>query len=385
MWWLSALGGIGALVTGLLAPKDALAVIERIAPVVIFLVAVTVIAGLADAAKVFDVAARQAAHLGRGRTWRLWLLVVVLATGLTIVLSLDTCAVLLTPVVLAMARQLDIPPKLFAFTTVWLAGTASLLLPVSNLTNLLALHRFDELGLGLGDYLGLSWRPAVAAILITVAVLAVLFRRDLRRSYVVPPTPGLDDKVLFWGATGVCLALGPAFVTGIDVAWPATAGALVLVVLFAVRRPAELTWTLLPWRLVITVIGLFLVVGALTNHGLEGLLGDVAGTLPDGGLAAQLRLAGTAAIGANAVDNLPAYLAMEPVAAADGTRMMLLLIGVNCGCLLTLWGSLATLLWRDRCRAAGIHISWWSFLWRGLILTPIVLTGAVLALGLNLG
>ncbi|WBQ02005.1 SLC13 family permease [Kribbella sp. CA-293567] len=382
MWWLSALGGIVALATGLLGPSDALAVIERIAPVLVFLVAVTVIAGLADAAKVFDVAAREAAHLARGRMWRLWLLVVVLATALTIVLSLDTCAVLLTPVVLAMARQLEVPPKLFAFTTVWLAGTASMLLPVSNLTNLLALHQFDQLGLGLTDYLGLSWRPAIAAILITVAVLAALFHRDLRRTYVVPPTPGLDDKVLFWGSAAVCLALGPAFVTGIDVAWPASAGAIALLVLFAVRRRGALTWSLVPWRLVVTVVGLFLVVGALTAHGLEDLLSTIAGTSPDG-LAAQLRLTGTAALGANAVDNLPAYLAMEPVAAADGTRMMLLLIGVNAGCLLTLWGSLATLLWRDRCRAAGVHISWWSFLWRGLILTPLVLAGSVLALAVG--
>ncbi|MEV6413973.1 SLC13 family permease [Kribbella sp. NPDC051718] len=381
MWWLSALGGIAALVTGLLGPADALDVLERIAPVLVFLVAVTVIAGLADAAKVFDVAAREAAHLARGRMWRLWLLVVVLATALTIVLSLDTCAVLLTPVVLAMARQLEIPPKLFAFTTVWLAGTASMLLPVSNLTNLLALHQFDRLGLGLRDYVGLSWRPAIAAILITVAVLAALFHKDLRRSYDVPATPDLDDKVLFWGSAAVCLALGPAFVTGIDVAWPASVGALALVVLFAVRRRAELTWALVPWRLVITVVGLFLVVGALTAHGLEGLLSDIAGTGES--LAAQLRLTGTAALGANAVDNLPAYLAMEPVASADGTRMIALLIGVNCGCLLTLWGSLATLLWRDRCRAAGVHISWWSFLWRGLVLTPLVLTGAVLAVTLG--
>jgi arsenical pump membrane protein len=187
--------------------------------------------------------------------------------------------------------------------------------------------------------------------------------------------------VLFWGSAAVCLALGPAFVTGIDVAWPASVGAFVLVVLFAVRRRTELTWALVPWRLVITVVGLFLVVGALTAHGLEGLLRDIAGTGEN--LAAHLRLTGTAALGANAVDNLPAYLAMERVASADGTRMVLLLIGVNCGCLLTLWGSLATLLWRDRCRAAGVHISWWSFLWRGLILTPLVLTGAVLAVNIG--
>jgi arsenical pump membrane protein len=350
---------------------EAVNLVERIAPVLVFLVAVTVIAELADQAKVFDVAAREAAHLARGRVWRLWLLVVALATGLTIVLSLDTCAVLLTPVVLSMARQLQIPPKLFAFTTVWLAGTASLLLPVSNLTNLLAQHPFRQLGV---NHLSVSWRPAIAAILITVVVLAALFHRDLPRRYVVPPTPAVDDKVLFWGSAGVCVLLGPAFVSGIEVAWPASIGALVLVVLFAVRRRSVLRWSLIPFKLVGTVVVLFTVVGFLSSHGLEDLLRRVAGTT------SELRLSATAALGANLFDNLPAYLAMEPVASDSPHRMLALLIGVNCGCLLTLWGSLATLLWRARCDAARVNISWWSFLWRGLILTPLVVTGAVLAL-----
>jgi arsenical pump membrane protein len=345
--------------------------VERIAPVLVFLIAVTVIAELADQAKVFDVAAREAAHLARGRVWRLWLLVVALATGLTIVLSLDTCAVLLTPVVLSMARQLEIPPKLFAFTTVWLAGTASLLLPVSNLTNLLALHQFRRLDT---SFISVSWRPAIASILITVVVLAVLFHRDLRRKYAVPPTPPVEDKVLFWGSAGVCVLLGPAFVSGVEVAYPASIGAIVLVGLFAVRRRDVLRWSLIPYKLVITVVVLFTVVGFLSAHGLEDLLRRVAGTT------SELRLSATAAVGANLFDNLPAYIAMEPVASSSPHRMMALLIGVNCGCLLTLWGSLATLLWRARCDAARVDISWWSFLWRGLILTPLVVAGAVLAL-----
>ncbi|HEY3558664.1 MAG TPA: ArsB/NhaD family transporter, partial [Kribbella sp.] len=265
----------------------------------------------------------------------------------------------------------DIPPKLFAFTTVWLAGTASLLLPVSNLTNLLALHPFRELGV---SYLSVSWRPAIAAIVITVAVLAVLFHRDLPRKYVVPPTPHVEDKVLFWGATVVCVLLGPAFVSGVQVAYPASVGALVLVGLFAVRRRTVLKWSLLPVKLVVTVVVLFTVVGFLSSHGLEDVLRRVAGTT------SELRLSATAAVGANLFDNLPAYLAMEPVASDSPHRMLALLIGVNCGCLLTLWGSLATLLWRARCDAARVDISWWSFLWRGLILTPLVVTGAVLAL-----
>ena len=345
--------------------------VARIAPVLVFLIAVTVIAELADKAKVFEVAAREAAHLARGRVWRLWLLVVALATGLTIVLSLDTCAVLLTPVVLAMARQLDIPPKLFAFTTVWLAGTASLLLPVSNLTNLLALHQFHRLDV---SYLAVSWRPAIAAILITVTVLAVLFHRDLRRTYVVPPTPEVDDKVLFWGSAGVCVLLGPAFVSGIEVAWPASVGAIVLVVLFAVRRRSALRWSLIPAKLVITSGRAVRRRRVPHRPRPGGPARRVAGTT------SELRLSATAAVGGNLFDNLPAYLAMEPVASSDPHRMMALLIGVNCGCLLTLWGSLATLLWRARCDAARVDISWWSFLWRGLILTPLVVAGSVLVL-----
>lgn len=376
MWWLSLLGAVAVTLSGALGWPDAVDVLTRIAPVLAFLAAVTVIAEMTDAAGVFDVAAREAAHLGRGRTWRLWLMVVALATVSTVVLSLDTTAVLLTPVVLSMARQLDLPPRLFAMTTVWLAGTASVLLPVSNLTNLLALHRLHALGLDLGGYLALSWRPALAALLATVLVTALLFRRDLGRRYAVPPTPAVPDKPLFWSCVCVCALLGPAFLSGINVAWPAAAGAVLLTVLFVVRRREVLRWALLPWRLVITVTGLFVIVAALSRHGLEDLLTTVAGAGPDGFLG-DLRLSVTGAVSANLVDNLPAYVAMEPVADNTGRRLMLLLIGVNCGCLLTLWGSLATLLWRDRCRAAGVQVSWVRFLLYGSALVPVVLLAAV--------
>jgi arsenical pump membrane protein len=130
---------------------------------------------------------------------------------------------------------------------------------------------------------------------------------------------------------------------------------------------------------VLTVIGLFLIVGTLSAHGLEEVLAAVAGASPDG-FTGSLRLAATASAGANLADNLPAYLAMETVADNTAERTMVLLIGVNFGCLLTLWGSLATLLWRDRCRAAGVEISWRSFLWRGAVLVPAVLVASVAAL-----
>ncbi len=267
-------------------------------------------------------------------------------------------------------------------TTVWLANTASLLLPVSNLTNLLALHRFQALGLSLADYVSITWLPALVSVLVTVAVLALMFRRDLSGRYLPAEPLVVPDRVLLWSAAAVCLALGPAFATGIQPAWPATVAAVLLVALFAVRRPSDLHASHVPWRLVLLVVGLFLVVQTLQVHGLPDQLSRVAGageTWPD-----HLRLTATGAVSANVVDNLPAYLALEPVADGSPGRLVALLIGVNCGPLLTLWASLATLLWRERCAAAGVEVSARRFLVRGAVLVPIVLVATTAALSLSL-
>jgi arsenical pump membrane protein len=381
MWWVSLLAAAVAVVTRLLPPGDAESILRRIGPVLVFLVAITVVAQLAQSAGVFDAAAHLAARAGRGRTWALWLLMVVIATASTVVLSLDTTAVLLTPVALALAVQVGISPALFAMTTVWLANTASLLLPVSNLTNLLALHRFQALGLNLADYVSVSWLPALVSVLVTVAVLALMFRRDLSSGYAPAEPYVAPDRVLLWSSAAVCLALAPAFASGVQPAWPASVAALLLVVLFAVRRRSDLRASHVPWRLVLLVVGLFMVVQTLAVHGLSDLLSQVAGSgesWPD-----HLRLTATGAVSANVVDNLPAYLALEPVADGSPARLVALLIGVNCGPLLTLWASLATLLWRERCAAAGVEVSARRFLVRGAVLVPVLLVATTAALSLT--
>jgi arsenical pump membrane protein len=381
MWWASLAAAAVALVTRLLPASDAQDVLRRIAPVLVFLVAITVVAQLAQNAGVFDAAAHFAARAGRGRTWALWLLMVLLATVSTIVLSLDTTAVLLTPVALALAIQVGISPALFAMTTVWLANTASMLLPVSNLTNLLALHRFQALGLSTADYVSITWLPALVAVLVTVGVLAAMFRRDLSSRYDRPQRIVVEDRVLLWVAVAVCVALAPAFATGLQPAWPASVAAIVLVTAFAVRRRSDLRASHIPWRLVLLVIGLFFVVQTLQVHGLTHVLARVAGT--GGTWPAHLRLASTGALAANGVDNLPAYLALEPVADSSPSRLVALLLGVNCGPLLTLWASLATLLWRERCAAAGVEVSARRFLVRGLVLVPILMVTTTLALSVT--
>ncbi len=251
--------------------------VARVGPILGFLVAITVVAELADKVGLFGVLARETAKLARGSVLGLWLLVVAVATLSTAVLSLDTTAVLLTPVVLVLARQLGLDQTLFAFTVVWLANTASLFLPVSNLTNLLAATRLPG---GVPAFVALLWPAAVAALVITVVVLAGMFRRSLRGRYDSPPPIEVEDRVLLLVAGVVCAALGPAFALGLDVTVAATVGAAILVVAVAVRRRGLLSWRLLPWPLVLGVSVLFALVEMAHAHGLSTVLGTSSGPGP---------------------------------------------------------------------------------------------------------
>jgi arsenical pump membrane protein len=360
---------------------DAALLAERVGPVLAFLVAVTIVAEISDEAGVFDVAAHWAARAGRHRRWRLWALVVALACVSTMVLSLDTTAVLLTPVVITLARQVGMSAAPFVMATVWLANTASLLLPVSNLTNLLALHQFHALGVDFAAYVSLMWRPALAAIAATVVVLATLHRSHLRGQYAVEPPAEPHDRVLLLGAAAVCLALGPVFATGIVPAVPAGAAAVLLLLLATWRDRTLLRRISVPWATVVGVCVLFVVIDVAGRHGLTDLLRDWAGTGAGG--ADLLRVAGVGAGSANLVNNLPAYLALEPVADTDPTRLAALLVGVNCGPLITVWASLATLLWRDRCHRAGVRVSLRRMGIEGAVCAVAAVSAATLALALG--
>lgn len=351
--------------------------VDRVGPVLAFLVCITVVAEIADHAGVFDVTGHWAARMAKGRTLVLWLIVVMLSCTATTVLSLDTTAVLLTPVVITTARQAGLPPLPFAFTTVWLANTGSLLLPVSNLSNLLALHEFDRWG-GLSAYLRTAWAPALAAMATTVVVIAVLHHRQLRGRYTVPPMPHPHDVVLLRVAGAVCLLLGPLFVTGVTPAVPAAAGALILLVTLAVRERDALRTIAVPWLMVVAVTALFALVDLLRNHGLDTLLARVMGTGQS--VADLLRVSGLGALGGNLINNLPAYLAAETAAGGSAHRLMALLIGVNAGPIVTVWGSLATLLWLGRCRRAGLSIPLRRFTIESVLVAVITVVTATTAL-----
>ncbi|MCZ2265214.1 hypothetical protein IRJ14_21815, partial [Isoptericola sp. QY 916] len=147
--WVPALVLVVVLpLSGALPAAEARSLAALTGPVLGFVVLLTVVAELCAGAGLFDAVADGAARLARGRALALWLLVAAVATLCTVVLSLDTTAVLLTPAVVAVARRAGRDPLPLALTVLALANTASLLLPVSNLTNLMAARSFDTGYLG---------------------------------------------------------------------------------------------------------------------------------------------------------------------------------------------------------------------------------------------
>lgn len=363
-----------AIATGLARPDDAIVVADRVWPILLFVVAVTIVAELAAAAGVFDAAADRLSRLGRGRTAALWAMVVILAVAATAFLSLDTTAVLLTPVIVAVVRARRLDPLPFVFATVWLANTASLVLPVSNLTNLLAT---DLLHLSPWEFVVLLGPSAGIAIVATVGILILFFHRRLRGGYPSVASPEAADPVLLRIAAVIVIVLLPFLVSGIPPWIPASVAASVLLGVFVWRYPRVLRWRLVPFSLVIFAAGLFFAVGILETLGSGALIGSIAGSGTD--VLALWRLTGTGLVSANLINNLPAYLLVEPVAGSP-ERLAALLIGVNAGSLITPWASLATLLWHQRLRADGVDVGWTRFVLMGLVAAPVVSLLAVLPL-----
>lgn len=373
------------LATGLLAPAAAWDEVRELGPTVGFLAAVLVLAHLADAEGVFRWAGGLLAHHSRHRPRRLFALVVLAATATTAVLSLDATVVLLTPVVLDTARRLGARPAPHAFACAHLANSGSLLLPVANLTNLLALQASGLTFLG---FAGLMLLPQLAVLLVEYAGLRLTFRGDLAvpADPVAPEDAAPVPRIALAVLTATLLGFAASSPLGVEPVWVAVAGAGALAVRTLITRRTRVRDVVAAASPVfcLFVLALGVVVAAVTQRGLGDL---VAGLLPAGtSFGALLGLAAVAAVLANLVNNLPATLillaALGPAPAVGA--VLAVLIGVNVGPNLTPVGSLATLLWRRVLAARGVPAPLGTFTVAGLATVPLGVVAGTAALTLVL-
>jgi arsenical pump membrane protein len=370
------------IAAGAIPAGDAGAEARRLGPVIGFLIAILVLAHLCDDDGLFKACGAWMARSAAGRPRRLLALVFVTAAVTTAVLSLDTTVVLLTPVVFATAARLDVRARPDVYACTHLANSASLLLPVSNLTNLLA---FAATGLGFGRFAALMALPWLAVIGVEYVVFGRFFASDLGPGRRARPETGAgDDRLPVFTVTVVVLTLAGfvvASAAGVSPAWAALAGAAVLAGRALARKrttPLSLLRAAdVPFGLF--VLGLGVVVAAVVDNGLGTALRPL---LPAGtSLPALLAIAALAAALANVCNNLPAVLVLLPLTAASGAGAVLaVLLGVNIGPNLTYTGSLATLLWRRTLRRHGEAPDLGEFTRLGLLTVPAGLVLAVLAL-----
>ncbi|WP_372341269.1 arsenic transporter [Streptomyces sp. CC224E] len=369
-----------AVATGEVTPAHAWAETQDLLPVVGFLAGILLLAQLCADEGLFKAAGDAVARACHGSPKRMLGGVFAVAAGITAVLSLDATVVLLTPVVFATAARIGARPRPHVYASAHLANSASLLLPVSNLTNLLA---FTASGLTFTHFAGLMALPWLVAIGIEYAVFRRYFADDLAAP-AHDPDPEEPPGVPLFTLTVLALTLAGFVVTsfaGIEPLWAAFAGAAVLGTRALARRhstPGELLKAAnLPFCLFVLALGI--VVKAVVDNG----LGDaISRFLPDGSsLPTLLAIAGAAALLSNVINNLPAILALLPVVSPMGAGPVLAaLIGVNLGPNLTYVGSLATLLWRRIVHDHGTEPELGEFTRLGLLTVPATVVAATVAL-----
>lgn len=373
------------LLTGVVTLDEAREELTSMAPTVVFLVAVLVLAHAADALGVFRWVSQILQQKSLADPHRLLMYVFGAAALTTAVLSLDATVVLLTPAVIAAARSIGASPRPHSYASAHLSNSASTLLPVSNLTNLIA---FAATGLTFLHFTALMALPWIVTIAVEYLIFRLFFRSELvRDDSADPPAAARSAPAPILPLTVIGLTLLGFAVSGffgIEPAWIAVVGASVLGAIALARHrttAAKMIYAADLW-----FCAFVLVLGIIVAGVANGPVGEwIAQILPgDTSYSSLLFVAAVAAVASNLVNNLPATLLMIAAlgTAAPPALVLAMLIGVNLGPNLTYVGSLATMLWRRVVASAGAPPTLATFTLLGIITTPLTLLAAVSALWL---
>ena len=381
----AATGAALLVVGGLLPAAAALRAVGRGTEVYLFLTGMMLLSESARLAGVFDWLAAHAARIAHGSAARLFTLVFGIGTVVTIFMSNDATAVVLTPAVYAVARAAHARPRPLLFACALIANAASFVLPISNPANLVL---FAGQPPSLLAWLAAFALPSALAIGATYAVLRLRFRHDLALacSTAIAPhrlRPAGRLALAGIGATSLILLATSALDARLG-APTALAGLLTAAaVLLRDRKSPWAPLRAISWSVLPLVAGLFVLVEALSRTGVVQMLSAILAAGANHAQPATAAIAGaTVGVASNLMNNLPAGLiASTAIAESHPSRMITdaMLIGVDLSPNLSITGSLATILWLSAIRREGEDIGFWDFLAVGALAMPPALVLAIMA------
>jgi arsenical pump membrane protein len=384
VWWIS--GGALLLVALRLVPLQLAAqAVAKGTDVYLFLTGMMLLSELAREQGVFDWVASVAVRGAKGSCSRLFLLVYGVGILVTIFMSNDATAVVLTPAILTAVRRAKVAPLPYLFACALIANAASFVLPISNPANLVVFHTgMPPLGRWLADF-GV---PSLLSIVVTFAVLRILFRHELCNKIecaVEEAKLSGNGKLVIAGLALMIAVLLTASAMKKDLGLPTCLAALAITVLVSIKsrsNPLHLAREI-SWGTLLLVAGLFVMVDAVESQGALNLTQQWLAWASGLGRNVGAMVVGfVVGIANNIVNNLPLGLiagATIQAAHVKGLIANAVLIGVDLGPNLSVTGSLATILWllalrKDSSPAAAgekLDVSFWKFLKVGMIAMPV--------------
>ncbi|MGA2252804.1 arsenic transporter [Terracidiphilus sp.] len=390
VWWIS--GGALLLISLRLVPlKLAGQAVAKGTDVYLFLIGMMLLSELAREQGVFDWVSSVAVRGAQGSCSRLFLLVYGVGTLVTIFMSNDATAVVLTPAILAAVRKANVSPLPYLFVCALIANAASFVLPISNPANLVVFHTgMPPLGRWLADF-GV---PSLLSIIVTFLVMRILFRDELCKSIeceVDEVNLSGNGKLVLVGLALMIAVLLTASAMKKDLGLPTCLAALVITGIISVKsrsNPIKLAREI-SWATLLLVAGLFVMVDAVESQGALNLTQQWLAWASSLGQSTGAMIVGFAVgIANNIVNNLPLGLIAGGTIQAAHTKGLManvVLIGVDLGPNLSVTGSLATILWLLALRKDSggdaerekLDVSFWKFLKVGAVAMPVALFAAL--------
>ena len=397
--WTATIGAILALLTGIVSVQDVWSITKIVWDATVAFVGIIFISLILDKIGFFEWAALHIIKKANGNGRKLFIYIILLGALIAAFFANDGAALILTPIVYSNIRYLKLEDRYilpFIIAGGFIADNTSLPLITSNLVNIITADFFY---IGFIEYAFKMVVPNIFALLTTLVVLYLYFKKDIVQKYDLSLLKNPDEAIKDWFIFKITWLIGGFLIIGfvvseiyhIPVSIIITIGAFVFGIATYRKKIVNmktLVFKETPWQIIAFSIGMYVIIYGLRNVGLtlelakfiENLhsLGNLYGIVGTGFISAGLSAF---------MNNLPSVmivnLAIYDTGFKENTQHVLAyanIVGCDIGSKLTPIGSLSTLIWLHVLKQKGINISWRYYFKIGMIITPIVLIFTLLGL-----